>query len=476
MKKQRKKLSTDSIKGRLRGGIWHGYMSIALISQLWEEGKLVANPQYQRQEVQKLAWKQRLIASMLRNDKSSCLYLRECENGTYEILDGQQRLTTIRDFVNNVFPTASNADEGFNVKCEDGEVSFVPPKQYFSDLQKHDDWYDEENEDIGSLQEMWNEATFTTQLYVGLTDDDASEVFCALNDSVKLNDQEQRNGISGSVSDIVRRKARDESKEQLPALSRWKMTSHRMNKDEVYAKSMLYERYHQKIEGGIYCKTMNKSYLEDFYKNKVYRKGGKALKDIVKGVDKRWALVDDICRGAAARNWTGESSKLLTLFQITYWLEEWFGVDFEMDEHVFGSKLMIALNELCSKNSKKYGTYNRKTRFGELLSLYTPSELQEKRDLLYNELNSFEGDLGIHARDNVRFFPEEMRYRKLVEQGMKCALTGVPLTLENSEGDHILAHHLGGKTDYDNLQVLAKDVNARKGTMSNDEYINKYMN
>jgi len=484
------------------GRIWSGTMTIRLIKELWDQGKLVASLQYQREEIQTDAWKQRLIESAMKQCISSSVSLRRLPDGTYEILDGQQRLTAIRDFFLDKVLTLSNCDNGCTIQYG-GYQWDVPAKVSYSELcsQHKDTWYGTEEDGIKTygLEDLLMNHHFSVQVYDEThSDDEASEKFCALNDSEALRDQEKRNGISGLVANWVRKCSRDTlltereseakpdakwNRAQLPYFGTMKMKSNkRMNKDELLAKSLTYERHHQKLENGIYNKTMDKASVEDLYKSNEYRRKAPNLKKLTDGVKKRWAIVDMINAGARTKQWTGETSKSLTLFQITYWLEEKYGTNYRMDADVFGPLLLVALNDLVDKNNPKYKTNNRKTRFSELCSLYTPNELKEKRDMLFDELDTFP-DIGIDSRDPDRFFKPEVKYKKLVTQWsplkkkkvhFECALSGKEITEDNSDADHIHPHDFTGETVSDNLQVLAKDVNARKGTMSNDEYLEKY--
>jgi hypothetical protein len=61
--------------------------------------------------------------------------------------------------------------------------------------------------------------------------------------------------------------------------------------------------------------------------------------------------------------------------------------------------------------------------------------------------------------------------RLLEWQQHRCALTGRPLTPETASLDHIVPVSCGGEHVLENTQVLHKDVNRAKTTMSNDEFI-----
>jgi len=473
------------------GRIWSGTITIGLIKELFDAAKFVISKQYQREKLNNRSWQRAVVKSAMMQDVSSCIALRRCTNGTYEILDGLQRFAALMAFFDGTITTPSNGDNGFTIHCMNIPL-YVPANVTYQTLkEKHKElWYgkkiDDETNEIG-LECMLMNHIYAVQIYDEThSDDEASEKFCALNDSESLRDQEKRNGISGLVSNWVRTLSRDsETATQMDPFRDGVMkmkSNNRMNKDELLAKSLTYERHHQKLENGIYNKTMDKTSVEDLYKSNEYRENAPNLKKLTDEVVRRWEVVNTINKGAGTKMWTGDSSRSLTMFQITYWLEEKYGTNYKIDADVFGPLLIDTLNDLVDKNNSKYKTNNRKTRFSELCSLYTPDELKEKRDMLFDELDIFE-EVGIERRDPIRNFTEEMKYKKLVTQWsplkkenvhFECALSGKKIDMDNSAADHIHPHTLTGKTELDNLQVLSKEVNARKGTMSNDEYLEKY--
>jgi len=61
--------------------------------------------------------------------------------------------------------------------------------------------------------------------------------------------------------------------------------------------------------------------------------------------------------------------------------------------------------------------------------------------------------------------------RLLERQGHRCALSGWPLTPQTAALDHIVAVTRGGLHRLDNVQVLHRDVNRAKYTLTNEEFI-----
>jgi 5-methylcytosine-specific restriction endonuclease McrA len=62
--------------------------------------------------------------------------------------------------------------------------------------------------------------------------------------------------------------------------------------------------------------------------------------------------------------------------------------------------------------------------------------------------------------------------KSLIEaQGFRCNLTGRMLDPSTASVDHITPLCEGGDHVITNLQILHKDVNAAKGTLSHDEFV-----
>ena len=61
--------------------------------------------------------------------------------------------------------------------------------------------------------------------------------------------------------------------------------------------------------------------------------------------------------------------------------------------------------------------------------------------------------------------------RLLESQQYRCALTGRSLTPDMASLDHIIPVRCGGEHLVENTQVLHKDVNRAKTTMTNEEFI-----
>lgn len=64
---------------------------------------------------------------------------------------------------------------------------------------------------------------------------------------------------------------------------------------------------------------------------------------------------------------------------------------------------------------------------------------------------------------NLRTFTATQIRTMYEQQGGLCACCHQPFPIERMQGDHIVPWSRGGKTTMDNLQVLCKDCNVRRG-------------
>ena len=65
---------------------------------------------------------------------------------------------------------------------------------------------------------------------------------------------------------------------------------------------------------------------------------------------------------------------------------------------------------------------------------------------------------------SIRTFPEGMIVKKYTQQGGICPICGKHFTREQMEADHITPWSEGGKTVFENLQMLCKKCNREKSS------------
>ena len=61
--------------------------------------------------------------------------------------------------------------------------------------------------------------------------------------------------------------------------------------------------------------------------------------------------------------------------------------------------------------------------------------------------------------------------RLLLKQENKCALSGIELTVENIELDHIIPLADGGSHSMENVQLVCREINRMKGVLSDARFV-----
>jgi hypothetical protein len=424
------------------------------------EGKLVLNPAYQRAYVARELWARTFIGALLQRAMNSVIHIRKMPNGTYEILDGLQRLTTLKKFYDSEFKTPTYHNESLPIYV-DGGVIKLPPST-MKEIQKLSD------SDI-ITNRFYSFKLGAIMYHESMTDDEASEVFWALNDNNTLTAQEKRNGILGTQSEWVREVSRKGEKFSLLPVLRviYGIKNDRMQLDEMVARAVQYEVWHQTKKEGIYFGYADAATLDDLYQSVTYRYKPEAFKSIAKEVERRFEIVRKIVAASGAPDLhTKTVAKVLALYQLTYALEEKFGKAVKIDYDTFAPNLWSELSNLA--DTKMMGIFNRKkTEFSELLGLYSPDEVGRKLAMILMSIH----EVGIIKKDVRRCFSLDEKYRRWVDQDMKCAVTGEELTFDQAIGGHIIPHSKGGKTTYDNLVILSYKANADMGNTPFYEYI-----
>ena len=81
--------------------------SLETIAQMVDDGAIDTAPRYPRRDRWRRDKQSALVESFLLNIPVPPVYLSEEDFGRYSVIDGKQRLTTIRDFMRNDFSLIS---------------------------------------------------------------------------------------------------------------------------------------------------------------------------------------------------------------------------------------------------------------------------------------------------------------------------------------------------------------------------------
>ena len=153
-----------------------------------ESGDIDLQPDFQRQEIWSPAKKRRLIDTVLRGWSIPPVFLVVTKDGRMEVLDGQQRLAALRDFVRNDFSI-------------DGNIT--PPDDRIQSLDGR--YYRRLDAADKRLMDQYTLRCFRITDYLP---DEPSELFYRLNQPSMLTAGEQRNAFYGpareQLKDLVR--------------------------------------------------------------------------------------------------------------------------------------------------------------------------------------------------------------------------------------------------------------------------------
>ncbi|MFT0866425.1 DUF262 domain-containing protein [Pseudomonas sp. CAM1A] len=192
---------------------------IATLVRKIEQNRLDLQPNFQRGEVWSKQKKQKLIDSIIRGWHIPPIHVIQAPlSEKQEVLDGQQRLAAIRDFIKNEFPINGSQDP------KDAEVSSLDD-MYWKDLPSN-------------IQSRIEDFTIRVLTVSNYKPGEPGELFYRLNQPTNLTSAEQRNAFFG------------EARQQVKDLAEWMADSgfttetigfsnSRMAYDDVLAKTFL---------------------------------------------------------------------------------------------------------------------------------------------------------------------------------------------------------------------------------------------
>ena len=168
---------------------------ITSLYERWKRGKLILQPDFQRQFVWDRSKASRLIESILLSVPLPIIYLAEEPDGRESVIDGQQRLTSFFSFIDGTFP--------------DGKPFKLSGMTLFSELNRKA--FSELSEEYQDKIKYYEIRTITI-----LKDSDPDlkfDIFQRLNTgAVALNDMELRNCVyRGPYMELLKDLAQDEA-------------------------------------------------------------------------------------------------------------------------------------------------------------------------------------------------------------------------------------------------------------------------
>lgn len=479
---------------------------------------LITNsPEYQREKIASECWKQAILVTILTKTfaKIPQIHIRvqfkglidEIKEFDYEMMDGQQRVSAILDYLDGEFPLPDEISDSSGrvipMKTEDGiDVAGLYAEELKS---RHRDVYNR----IMNYR-------ITSVWYENLEDEQVSDLFVnILNNTNEMKPQEKRNAVRGNLSTYIRERSRvvegkkyqpvhtlhplftrisvtkgDEKKEYLKYIPKLELRG-RMEADE-WLSQLLYmydtgkfRKKNGKINKEIWITGVTHHKLTSWVKRLQAHDGDATSKPRWKKLQKRYDLLLDYALRVVesidsdVRESMPPMAPLVLILYAKYIEEQIPNLKIE-DMKQFTNNFFNVIDRWSDKKTKLYAPYNQlngkqlqplKDMFGgkndnAIGTIFWILDMEREKDI---------SKFGLIEVDPRETFSREDIVRKWKEQGKTCFYTNRPLKLEEAIGDHYKPRSWGikkgGVTEYENLRVTSREINSKKGARSGEEFL-----
>ena len=385
--------------------------------------RIDTSPDYQRPAVWTKAQKQLLIESILREYDIPKLYWREIsvKPDKYEVVDGQQRLRAIWEFMDGCYALPKDLDP-----IDGHDIAGKTYSELDTDMVIQFDQY-----------------CLDVAILTNTEDDEVREMFLRLQNGTTLKSQEKRNARAGNMRDFVcqlgvhqffssvnfanTRFTFDHVAAQMCCLALSKDICNIKDRDL----NLMYEKY---VKFDINSSEAKKVYRILNYLYKVFPEKTPELKryNVVSLFLLVKSLIDDYVINGREED-----------------IRNWF-IDFE-------SRRTKDKDKVAEEQDPRLIVYHEKTAHST--DAYDSLEFRNK--FLIEDL--FSKVQNLVRKDNVRDFAEAQRIVIYRRDSGKCQKCGIECAWNNWHADHVIPWCQGGKTSVENGQVLCPSCNCSKG-------------
>jgi hypothetical protein len=282
-----------------------------------ENDEIDLQPNFQRGDIWSPAKKRKLIDTILRGWSIPPIHVVVTESGTLDVLDGQQRLTAIRDFMSDEFPVDGS------IEPHDNSIAGLAGYRY-SELPP-------------SVRRAFDQYPLRVFKITEYKPEEPGELFYRLNAPLSLTAGEQRNALYGparaQLKHIVAEFEKDGNKRETIGFS-----NARMSYDDVFAKLLFF------LERRTFAIRATESSISDRFK----------LKDPFSSVTINWAMgatTEFSHARAQAENVRLNKATLLS------WLLYFARYRNEEPDHGFLSRFERAKEVLSQRSRKRSGEF-----------------------------------------------------------------------------------------------------------------------
>ena len=393
-----------------------GKYSITKIKKMYDAKKLVVNKTYQRSIVWSTQQKQELIESILDYSPIGVLVLWTNKNNQIEIMDGQQRITTIISFLEDKFS--------------------IIPGEKFSELD------DDKQAAFGAYH------VFSLELEQSLSPDQVSTVFIRLQEGTRLSNGEKLHAFNGKFRNAFIDAFFNP--ENAPFFS--ELNDRRFKARFLAAKLLLIElsaNYKKSIFPSLAYEEFKKT--NNFYKRnslpnialKRYRKNIQFLGKHLAGIIEALKLEELV-----------SAYMLVSYFTQKKTNDDYLGMLFR--SFIMDLKYDLAKFQIYGTQAPQGMTmelFDRLKRFKELNRQgTTPESLEGRFEIMKKEWENRVGE--IKEKDEQRLFTYEQKLNLFFLQRGLCSICNKKIKYKNGEADHIQKHEQGGKTTPSNGRLV----------------------
>jgi hypothetical protein len=418
--------------------IWQAKdFSIREFSSMLQDGDLELQPQYQRKYVASPKIASKLIESILMDVPIPVIYLAEENDGSYSVIDGQQRLTSFISFINGKYP------DGDLFKLTGLKVLKELNRKQFSDIDKE-------------FQNKIRKTTLHTIIIKKESNDDVKfEIFERLNTgSIKLNEDEIRNTVyRGKYINLLSELEENE-------------TFHELVKKDNFKNRMIYRGMILR-----FFALSEKSYLNYVpsmkqFCNKELRDNRNLSDEKIKEYKSRFLdsldMVKVVFGENSFRRYIPNNEN-----ENGYWAKSRINMalyDIQLCGFVNHSKNDVFRNaDYIRESMLDLMINNQKFIDSILIQTSDRNVLKTRFKLWLEKLDEIIGDSNYQSRT----FSYQTK-KELFEKNSVCSISGQRiLSIDDCEVDHIKPFSKGGKTELSNAQLVLRYFNRAKNNNEN---------